>query len=157
MSEIDVVDEAIIDADPATVAKAIRDESMGKTHWWLPYWEAKPRGNIPPDQVGGMIDITVRRRATVRFTAKTVEVTENLLRVEYVEGAYRGEGTWTFEPVDGKTRLRFRWRVQPTGWLRWLLLLAPPSEKSGRSHHEVMQAGFEGLNQYVKQLKGQTV
>ena len=37
MSEIDLVDEAIIDADPATVANAIKDEFMGKTHWWLPY------------------------------------------------------------------------------------------------------------------------
>jgi hypothetical protein len=36
MSEIDVVDEAIIDADPATVAKAITDEAAGKTPWWLP-------------------------------------------------------------------------------------------------------------------------
>jgi len=129
MSEFDLVDEAIIDADPATVARAIRDEAMGKTHWWLPYWETKPRGNIPTDQVGGMTDITVHKGVTVRFTAKTVEVTENLLGLEYVEGAYRGEGIWTFEPVDGKTRLRFRWRVQPTGWLRWLLRFASPSEK----------------------------
>ena len=157
MPEIDVVDEAIIEADVATVFKAITDEAAGKTHWWRPYWEGKPRGGIPPDQVGGMIDITVRKRATVRFTAKTVEVTQNLLQVEFVEGAYRGEGIWIFEPVDGKTRLRYRWRVQPTGWLRWLLRLAPASERKGRSHHEVMKAGFEGLNQYVKQLKAQAV
>jgi hypothetical protein len=157
MFEIDVEDEAIIDADPATVSKAIMDEAAGKTHWWLPYWEARPRGDIPPDRVGGTFDITVRRGVTVRFAAKIVEITDKTLQVQYVEGAYKGEGTWTFEPVDGKTRLHFRWRVQPTGWLYWLLRLAPSSAKRGRSHHEVMKAGFEGLNQFVKHLKGQTI
>jgi hypothetical protein len=154
MPEIDVVDEAIIDAEPAVVAKAIMDEAMGKTHWWLPHWEAKPRGGIPPDQVGGMTDITIRRGVTIRFTAKTLEVNESVLRVQFVEGAYRGEGLWTFERVDGKTRLRYRWRVRPAGWLRWLLLLAPPSEKAGGSHHEVMKAGFEGLSRYLKHTSG---
>ncbi len=48
MFEMDVVDEAIIDADPATVSKAIMNEVKGKTHWWFPYWEAQPRGDIPP-------------------------------------------------------------------------------------------------------------
>jgi hypothetical protein len=149
MSEIDVVDEAIIDADPATVAKAITsDEAAGKTHWWLPLWEAKQRGDIPPNQVGGMIDITVHgRRGTVKFTAKTTEIKENMARVEYVEGAFRGEGIWTFEPVDGKTRVRFRFRVQPSGWL---LRLMAPFVNIAQSHHEVMKAGFEGLNQYLK-------
>ena len=154
MSEIDVVDEAIIDADPATVAKAITDEAAGKTHWWLPLWEAKQRGDIPPDQVGGIFDITVHgRRGTVKWTDKTIEVTENMVRLESFEGAFRGEGTWTFEPVDGKTRLRYRWRVRPSGWL--LRLLAPFIDIGGRSHHETMKAGFEGLNQYVKHLKGE--
>ena len=147
------MDEVVIDADPATVAKAITDEAAGKTHWWLPLWEAKQRGDIPPNQVGGIFDITVHgRRGTVKFTAKTTEIKENMARVEYVEGAFRGEGIWTFEPVDGKTRLRFRWRVRPSGWL--LRLLAPFID-IGQSHHEVMKAGFEGLNQYVKHLKGE--
>ena len=157
MLEIDCTDEAIIDADPATVLKAIADESMGKTHWWLPCWEGKPRGDIPYDQVSGMIDVTVHKGPTVRFTLKTVEVTENRLRVEVVGGDFRGEGIWTFEPVDGKTRARFRWHVRPTGLIGFMLRFAPPEERAGRSHREVMKAGFEGLNQHLRQLKAQAV
>jgi len=156
MFEIDVEDEAIIDADPATVSRALIDEAAGRTHWWLPYWEAKPHGDIPPDRVGGMFDIIVRRGVVIRFTAKLVEITDNQLRWEYVGGAYSGEGIWRFEPAEGKTRLRFRWRVRPMGWLRWLLRVAPSSERKGTSHREVMKAGFAGLNRYINQLKVQT-
>jgi len=70
MPKIDVVDEAIIDAGCAVVAKAIMDEAMGKTHWWLPHWEAKPRGAIPPDQVGGMTDVTIRRGGDLKIHCK---------------------------------------------------------------------------------------
>ncbi len=153
MLEIDVEDETTINAEPATVLRALIDEAAGRTHWWLPHWEARPHGDIPPDRVGGMFDIIVRRGVTVKWTAKVVEVTDKQWRVEYVEGAYRGEGTWTFEPINGKTRLRFHWQVRPMGWLRWLLRLAPSSQRKGTSHHEVMKAGFAGLNRYLNTLK----
>jgi hypothetical protein len=151
--EIDVEDETTINAEPATVLKTLVNEAAGRTHWWLPHWEGKPHGDILPDQVGGMFDIIVRRGITVRFTAKVVEITDKKWHVEYIDGAYRGEGIWTFEPVDGKTHLRFQWKVRPMGWLRWLLSLAPSSSRKGTSHHEVMKAGFAGLNRYLDSLQ----
>ncbi len=155
MLEILAEDEAIIDADRAAVSKAIIDEAAGRTHWWLPHWEATPHGDIPPGRVGSMFDVTVRSGVTVRFTAKVVEINDARMRVEYVRGAYRGKGTWSFEPEDGKTRLRFRWRVRPMGWLGWLLRLSPSTAREARSHHEVMKAGFAGLNRHFELLKVQ--
>ncbi len=156
MLEIDVVDEAIIDGDPSVVRKALIDEAAGRSHWWLPYWQARPHGETPPDRVGGMFDVIVRKGITVRFTARVEEMTEKHLRLEYVAGAYRGEGTWSLEPVDGKTRLRFRWRVRPMGWLGWLLRLSPSSQRKGGAHREVMKAGFAGLNRYLNAQRAQT-
>jgi hypothetical protein len=155
MLEIDAEDEAIIDADPAAVSKAIIDEGAGRTHWWLPHWQASPRGDIPPGQVGSMFDVTVRSGVTVRFTAKVVEINDAGMRIEYVGGAYRGEGIWGFQPQGGKTRLRFRWRVRPMGWLSWLLRLSPSAAREARSHHEVMRAGFAGMNRHFSALKVQ--
>jgi hypothetical protein len=156
MLEIDAEDEAIIDSDPAAVSKAIIDEAAGRTHWWLPHWQARPRGDIPPGRVGSMFDVTIRSGLTVRFTAKVVEINDAGMRIEYVGGAYRGEGTWRFQPANGKTRLRFRWRVRPVGWLSWLLRLSPSSARKARYHHEVMQAAFAGLNRHFNALKAHT-
>ena len=44
MARYDTVDEGIINADLSTVFKAYMDEFTGKTHWWMPLWESKPRG-----------------------------------------------------------------------------------------------------------------
>jgi hypothetical protein len=153
MLQIDVEDAAVIDADPAAVRGAIIDEAAGRTHWWAPHWQGRPRGDIPPDRVGGMFDVVVRSGITVRFTVKVVEISEAHFRVEYVGGAYRGEGAWSYEPEDGKTRVSYRWRVRPKGWLSWLLSLSPSRAKEAGSHHAVMAAGFAGLNRYFASLK----
>jgi len=46
MARYDVVDEGPIDADCSTVFKTYTDEFRGVTHWWMPYWELKPRGRF---------------------------------------------------------------------------------------------------------------
>jgi hypothetical protein len=151
--KIDVGDESLIDAEPAVVLKALINEAAGRTHWWLPFWQAETCGDIPPDQVGGIFDVTVRKGITVKFRARVVEISDKNWRVKYIGGAYRGYGDWSFEPKGGKTHLRFHWQVQPKGWLGWLLRFAPSSQKKGTSHHEVMNAGFAGLSRYLNTLK----
>jgi hypothetical protein len=146
MREIDVMDEALIGAGPAVVYQAILDELTGKTHW-SPYVEMKPRGEIPANQVGGIVDITVHRPGTPKFTSKTIEVIENkMVRFEYVEGDYSGEGQWTLEPMDDSTQVRFRWHVQPR---RWLLRMLAPFIDIGKIHSEIMKFDFEGLSRHV--------
>ncbi len=148
--EFDVVDEAVINADPATVYNAFLDEVKGSTNWWEPHWNAKSRGIIPTNQVGNILDITVRRPGKkLRFSTKTTEIIENqFIRVEYIEGDFLGDGEWTFEPENGKTKIRFRWRARPNSLLLKLISRFIDIEKG---HSEVIQAGFEGLNKYLKQ------
>ena len=71
-----------------------------------------------------------------------------MMKGNYVEGAYRGEFVWEFKDLDGKTKLSFRWRTKPVGLL--LRILAPflPIEKY---HSDVMKAGFNNLNKFLDQ------
>ena len=148
----DVTDEALIDASPDVVYRAVVDEHDGKTNWWTPYHSMELREGDSYGEVGALLDNTVRVRGRfpIRFTTRTVEVEQNeRIRVEYVGGAFRGEALWKFEGVNGKTRLRLRWRTSPSGVLR---ALAPflPVEKS---HSDTMKVGFENLSAFLDRTR----
>jgi len=156
MARIDVVDEAIIDADRSRVFKALIDEANGRTHWWMPYWEAKPRDEKGFSQKGSAIDITTHRSGTpksstrgTKFSARITEVIEGkLLKVDFFDGDFLGNGEWNFEPIDGKTKVRYRWNVVPHRWT--YRVLAPfVKAKMGKMHSDIMQEGFKGLNRYL--------
>lgn len=149
LPRIVVVDEAIIDADPSSVFKALIDEVNGRTSWWKPSLEAKPRGGKPFGQVGSVIDITVHRPSTPKITARLTEVIEGKFMVwEDFEGDFLGKEEWTFEPIaSGRTRVVSRWDVVPDRSLYRIL----GSFILGRTHSGVMRAGFEGLKRYVTQ------
>ena len=149
MRDIDVVDEARFDADPAIVYQAVVDQLSGKIDWWSPHFVSRLRGETPADQVGGKVDMSVHGGPlTPRFTGRTIEVIQDhKLRVEYFEGDFRGEGIWTFELLDDHTLLRFRWHVVPH---RRLFRVLSPFVDIGKAHSETMKAGFEGLNRYLR-------
>lgn len=91
----------------------------------------------------------MHRLGTPHFIARTIEVIPGrMLRLQYVEGDIRGEGTWTLEPEGNQTRLRFRWCVRPH---RLLFRLLAPFVDFGRTHSEVMQVGFVRLDRYLAQ------
>ena len=147
MAKYDVTDEAIINASPDAVYNAVIDECDGKTSWWMPHLSSRLREGDSCGKVGALFDLTVHGKLTIKFTAKTVEAKNSeMIRINYVEGAFRGEGLWKFESLEGKTRLSFRWRTSPSGLL--LRILAPflPIEKS---HSDVMKAGFNNLNKFL--------
>jgi uncharacterized protein YndB with AHSA1/START domain len=147
LPRIDVVDEAIIGADPATVFKALIDEASGRTHWWMPRMELKPRGE--QGQVGSVVDITVHRPGTTKFSERATEVIEGRsMKAEIFEGAFLGNGEWTFEPIDGKTKVRYRFNVIPHGLM---LRILAPFINIGKIHSEVMQEGFRAMNHYLTQ------
>jgi len=94
-----------------------------------------------------MTDITVHRIGTPRFAAKSVEIIKDkLIKVEYFEGDYRGSGEWTLEPLDGKTKVKFRWNVKIH---RMLLSLFYQLVRS--IHSDVMRKGFKSLNKFLEQ------
>jgi ribosome-associated toxin RatA of RatAB toxin-antitoxin module len=146
MAMYDVTDEMIINANPEVVYSAIIDVYDGKTSWWLPYFSSKIREGGSSGNVSGFFDITIHGICPIKFTAKTLEAQNNeMLRLDYVKGSFRGIGVWKFENVEGKTKLSFRWCMSPVGWLRIVALFYPIV----KSHSAVMQAGFIKLNRFL--------
>jgi len=147
MAKYDVTDEAIINASPDVVYKAVIDEYDGKTSWWMPHLSSKLREGDSGGKVGALFDLTVHGKRPIKFTAKVVKAKNNeMIRVNYVEGALKGEGLWRFESLEGKTKLSFRWRTSPSGLLMRILAPFLPIEKN---HSDVMKAGFNNLNKFL--------
>ncbi len=145
MDELDIVDEALIDADRATVYAAVGDLARGKAQWW-PGVQIRPRGEIGPDLVGGVVDMVVRRLPGATSTLRIVEVREDeMVRNEYIDGPILGVGTLTLTPVDGKTRASYRWQIRPHARLLRLFVRLVP-----RMHRRFMRTYFEGLRGYVE-------
>jgi hypothetical protein len=92
--------------------------------------------------------LTIHSRGTPRWTAKITKIVEGKLIELEEEGDIVGTGTWTFEPTDGKTKIRFRWNVRPK---RLLFFLVSAFINIGKLHSDVMQKGFKALNSYLSQ------
>ena len=147
MPKIDVTDEAVIDAPPMVVYKAILNEYAGVTHWWMPILEFKLRGDIPIDHEGAIVDITMRNKGvTSKVSVKVTKIVEaKSVEMEF-EGHFVGSEEWTFEPTDGKTKVQLRWNGRTN---RLLFSLASPFVDFGKGHSEVIQKGFKALNSYL--------
>lgn len=148
MPRIDTVHEAVLNKPPLEVFKAILNEHAGVTHWWMPYWESKLRGDTPMNHEGAIFDITVHGKHTPKFSAKITKIVEGKLIELQDEGDFAGTGTWTFEPTDGKTKVQFRWNVKPK---RLSFILASPFIDMEKFHIDKMQKGFKALEEYLSQ------
>jgi len=145
MPRIDAFDEAVIDSPPLVVFKAILDEAVGSTHWWMPHWESKLRSGTAGRE-GAVFDITIHRTGTPKFSGKVTKIVEaKLVQLEF-EGDFVGTGEWRFEPSDGKTKLSYRWNVRPK---RLSFVILSPFIDMRKSHSDVMQKGFQALNNYL--------
>ena len=148
MKAADVTDEALVDASPEVVFRAIVDEHDAKTDWWAPHYTMVLLEGTSYANVGTLLNNTVRvhGKMPIRFVTKTVEVDrDRAIRVEYVDGAFRGEALWRFEDVGGKTKLSLRWQTTPAGLLRFLAPLLPVE----KSHSDAMKVGFENLRAFL--------
>jgi len=147
MPKIDVLDEAVIDAPPMVVYKAILNEYAGVTHWWMPILEFKLRGDMPIDREGAICDITAHGHgATAKFSCKMTKIVEAKSIEEEIAGDFVGTGTWTFEPTDGKMKVQYRFNVRTN---RLLFSLVSPFVNIGKGHSDGMQKGFKALNSYL--------
>ena len=146
MPKIDAVDETIIDASPLAVYKAVMDEYAGVTHWWMPYFELTPRGNVPLFGEGAIVDLIVHGRGTPKFTAKITKIVKGeSIEMDYT-GDFVGTGKWTFELANGKTRVQKRVNYEVK---KLSFVLLSPFVNMQKANSELMQKGFKGLNSYL--------
>ena len=112
MPKFVVVDEAIINAPPMEVYKAIMNEYSGTTHLWLPDLEFKPRDGNPMDRVGAICDTKARSHGMTGKFSEKVTAIEPAKSIEFeISGDFTGNEKWTFEPVEeGKTRAKVDWK-----------------------------------------------
>ena len=151
MAKYDVTDEAIINASPAVVYQAIIDEMDGKTSWWMPHRSSKLREGDSYSNVGSLLDTTVNvhGKLPIKFTTKTVEVKKNeVIRVNYVEGTFNGEGFWKFDHFKDKTKLSYRWRTSPSALF---MRIFAPFLPVAKSHSDSIKIGFKNLNEFLKE------
>jgi hypothetical protein len=151
MAIINVVDEGIIDVDCSTVFKAYIDEFGGVTHLWMPLWESKPRGENVVVQKGIVADITANWKGTTKFAIKVIELVKDKLFIEeLIEGDFIGTGEWRFKPLDGKTKVSFRWKVKTN---KPSLTFAARFIDIGKRHSELVQELFKIWNRYLSKSK----
>jgi hypothetical protein len=148
MPKIDVTDEAVIDAPPLVVYRAILNEFAGVTSWWLPGIEHKLRGNTPIDCEGGVCDVTAHGAGmSAKFSQRMTKLVEGKSIEMDIAGDFVGTGTWTFEPEDGKTRAKFRVKIRTNRLL--FSLVGPFMGDLGKPHSNSMKKGFKALNSYL--------
>ena len=63
-----------------------------------------------------------------------------------ISGDLVGTGTWTFEPIDGKTKVKYRSNVRTN---KALFSLVSTFVNFGKTHSDNMQKGFKALNNYL--------
>jgi len=141
----DVTDEAIIDANPSEIYKAFVEEFNGKTNWWQPRLSAKLRQGSSVDEIGAITDLNT---GGLKLAAKTVEVKKDeFIRINYIEGPFRGEALSKLEEFNGKTKISFRWQANPEGLMIRFFDLFLNIEKE---HSKTMKIGFDNLNKFLK-------
>jgi hypothetical protein len=149
MRGYDVVDDEVIDAPPEVVWEELVAELHGARRFWVPHNTFRP-GAVPPEQVGGEVEVTVHTRGAdkrglkLRCTARTrvVEPARRLV-ADYVDGVFRGVGIFTLEPLDGgRTHLSMTFQAMPHGWLKALARVVD----IGAEHSKATQNAFTALD-----------
>ena len=148
MTKIDVIDEAIIDANPNEVYKTILNEYAGVTHLFMPSLESKLRGEKQVICEGAVCDVMGHGHGlTTKFSVKVTKVEEGKSIELELAGDFLGNETWTFEPTkDGKTdvKLRFVGRTN-----RLLFTLLSPFASAEKEHSKTIQHGLKACNSYL--------
>lgn len=140
----DVVDEATLAAPVAVVFHEFLTLGRSGAPWWRPHLRAEPVDGDPA-RVGGRMRIILPYG--LHFVAELREVVpDRLIRRAYVDGAFKGEGLLSFDPVPAGTHVRYHWRARPGNLSCRLLALVTDLAKG---HSQLMQHGFAGLATYL--------
>ena len=147
--KIDVTDEAVINAPPSAVYKAFIEEVAGKTHWWMPALAFHLKGDVPMGQEGAVFDIIAHpeSRMKAKFSCRLRKVEEaKRVEVDIFAGDCIGNGLWTFQEVDGKTKVAIRFNVRTNNVL---VSLFSPFVDLAKNHSEAIQHGYRACNSYL--------
>jgi hypothetical protein len=146
MPKIDVTDTGIIDSLPSVVYRAVLDEYAGVTHW-MPALHSKIRGDIPVDYQDAICDVTAGSGSmSAHFSVKVTKLLKDRLIEFELGGDFVGTETWTFEPMEGKTKVQLRWIG---GTNRLILSLFSPFVNVAKMHSNAIQQGFIACNNYL--------
>lgn len=146
MPSYDVVTEAVIDAGLAMVFPVFLDASS-YSEWKMPDVEERIRGGRGVLQEGCVFDFKINRFGTLTFAGRVTDIVDyRTIKIEFFEGDFVGTGEYTFEPINGRTRIRCHWTVRPNKLLVSLFsrFVSVPEILVG-----VMQSCFERLNSYL--------
>lgn len=104
MRRIAVADETVMPFSPAVVWKTLADFESSPT-WWRPQVTVVIR-QVAPDLVGSILE--VRPLGGMGFVCRVSAVKpEAEMKLQYIEGIYRGTGVWTLTPTESGTLLRY--------------------------------------------------
>jgi hypothetical protein len=149
MSNIDFVEEAIVDAKPDVVMKTVLDELAGKTHWWTEMEQKVRGGPLAPGESleNKVVDAVLHGAPTTRFTYKVVKLVDSkLIDTDTLSGPYVGKGIWSFEPADGgKTRIKYAISGHTVGVFSLL-----PKSMGHKQHSKSTQNLFKQLNGFLR-------
>ncbi len=147
-SEYVFVDEWDVDAPQEAVFDAIADARRYPEWWRSVYISADADG---PPEVGRTSSQYFKGRLPYKLrTTSTIVRLERPTTVEAdVEGDLRGKGVWTLTPRDGKTHVRFDWRVYADRpLLRYLTPVLRPLFRW--NHNWSIKRAIEGLEPYAR-------
>jgi hypothetical protein len=147
MPKADATDEAVIDAPPLVVYKAVLDEYAGRTMLWMPFVEIKSKGNIAMDCEGGICDVITRSHGlSGKFTDKVTKLEEGKLIALELAGDLVGTETWAFEPIGEKTKVTIHW-IGGTNTILFALL--GPFVSVNKVHSEITQKALAALGSHL--------
>src|SRR5215210_7692330 len=104
---------------------ALIDTPIDWPRWWpsvLEVRELDPRG---AGGIGALFAATMRGRLpyALRFDARVTRRDAPTHLELTASGELEGTGTWTLSHADGRTTVRYDWRIRTTRW--WMNLFAP--------------------------------
>jgi hypothetical protein len=90
-------------------------------------------------------DVVLHGVGTLRFNWTMMKLAEGKSIEVMYDGDFAATGEWIFEPVDGKTKVKYVWKGRPN---KLLLRLAFSFMDAKKLHSEAIQQGFKGLNDH---------
>ncbi len=146
----DALSEAVIDAPPDVVFQEILNLFANVSQWHVPNTDHIPRKDTPVGKVGAIYDVMIHGNpVSIKLTSKITKIVENRL-IEFEEGGdFVGTGTWIFEPSNGKTNLKFRWRTYPNKLMFKLMFPFLNVANLEKGHIESNMQGYRLMNEYL--------